>query len=61
MKQILAITLLLMLLLCGCGEKKVLHCDGCGAEIGVTADSNVNEEWILYCKACEQQLPALED
>ncbi len=57
MKRVLAITLLLMLLLCGCGKTKIVYCDHCGAEIKVAEDSNMNDEdWILFCKDCEEEL-----
>ena len=48
-------------LFAGCGEKKIVHCDGCGAEIEVDADSNVNDtDWTLFCSTCEAELD-LED
>lgn len=60
MKKYLALLLCLGLLLtlAACGaETKIVHCDRCGAEIVVEADSNVNdEEWILFCGDCEEEL-----
>ena len=43
----------------GCGSAKasrVVHCDRCGKEITVDADSNLTDEWILYCTDCEKEL-----
>ena len=42
--------------LSGCGSKKILHCDNCGREISVDADSNMTDEWLLYCSECEKEL-----
>ena len=59
MKKRLLLVLLLVLCalaLAGCGEKRVVHCDRCGKEITVDADSNVNEDWIIYCKECEKEI-----
>ena len=51
---LLALTLLL---LSGCGkETRTVTCDGCGQEITVEAGSNITDEWILFCKTCEQEL-----
>ena len=58
MKRILLTVLALALLamLCGCGKKKILHCDGCGREVRVEASSNMEEDWIVFCKECERDL-----
>jgi hypothetical protein len=57
-KKFLGILLVLAMILAfaGCGERKVVHCDSCGAEIEVDADSNVNEDWSLFCSECEEKL-----
>ena len=34
------------------GEKKQLTCDGCGKTVEVGADSNMEEDWILFCEEC---------
>lgn len=47
--------LLLTLTACG-GEQKMLHCDGCGVEVHVDADSSMTEEWIVMCSECEKEL-----
>ena len=49
---VLAVLALLML---GCA-KKILHCDGCGREIKVSADSNLTEDSIVLCKDCQKKL-----
>lgn len=45
-------------LLAGCGgsEKKLLHCDECGKVLTVSADSAMEENWIIYCSDCEREL-----
>lgn len=48
------ILLTVSLLLCGCGETKTVTCDGCGKSIEIDADSNANDDWIIYCKTCER-------
>lgn len=47
---------LLFCMLFGCGEKRIVHCDRCGKEIEVDADSNVTEDWILVCQDCQKEL-----
>ena len=59
MKKLLCLlmaVLMLAALLAGCGEKKTLHCDRCGKELKVNADSNMEEDWIIYCSDCEKAL-----
>lgn len=59
MKRLIAIALLILALLglaaCG-GEKRIVHCDRCGKEIEIPADSNVTEDWIVMCKECEEEV-----
>ena len=55
-KRLLALLAVLMLILCGCGETKIVHCDHCGDEITLEADSNITEDWIVFCKQCEEDL-----
>ena len=40
----------------GCGEKKTLRCDNCGADVQVAANSEMTDEWIIYCEECEASL-----
>ena len=48
---------LALVLLTGCSkETRTVTCDGCGAEITLEADSKITDEWIVYCKTCEQEL-----
>ena len=42
--------------LAGCGEKKTLSCDNCGADVQVAANSEMTDEWIIYCEECEASL-----
>ena len=42
------------MLLGGCKkETRTVHCDRCGEEIALDADSNITEDWIVFCKTCE--------
>ena len=48
---------LMMLLALSCfsackGETKTLTCDDCGKLVEVEADSNMTDEWILFCEEC---------
>ena len=45
----------LALLMFGCA-KKTLHCDGCGSEVKVSADSNLTEDSLILCKDCQKKL-----
>ena len=65
MKKLLIVllsALLILSLFAGCGKggetknTKTLHCDNCGKEVTVDADSNQNDDWILYCPECEKAL-----
>lgn len=57
-KRFLALTLiaLMLLSLTACGEKRIVHCDHCGSEILIEADSNMEEDWIIYCGPCNEEL-----
>ena len=52
MKKLIALLLasVLALSLAACGEKNLLHCDGCGKE--VDADPKMDESWIIFCEEC---------
>lgn len=54
-KRLLAVLLAvaMLALLGGCGEKRTVHCDGCGKEMFVDAGSNMDEDWIIFCPDCE--------
>lgn len=58
MKKLLLLTAALALgaLCLGCGGTKTLHCDHCGEEVRVEADSNMEEDWIIYCGPCNTLL-----
>ena len=53
-KTFILITLLLVALSFASCEKetKELTCDGCGKLVEVEADSNMTDEWILFCEEC---------
>ena len=57
---LLAAILLLSAVLTGCGKAatatRIVHCDNCGKEIEVPEDSNMTDDWILYCSDCEKEL-----
>ncbi len=46
----------LVFALTGCIKTKTLHCDYCQKEITVKENSNMNEEWIVYCEECNEEL-----
>lgn len=49
--------ILCLITVCGCGgEKKVVHCDRCGAEVQVKSESKVEESWTIYCDKCDEEL-----
>lgn len=55
-KLIIAVlTAVLLLSFVGCGKTKTLHCDSCGTEVKVDANSNMEEDWSIYCKDCEKE------
>lgn len=58
-KRILSLLILtaMLLTLAACEKTRIVHCDRCGAEIVLKADdSNVDEDWILLCGDCEEEL-----
>lgn len=53
-KKILAVLLLLAIFL-GIfliGNRKSLTCDGCGKTIRVSKNSEMQDDWIIYCNDC---------
>ena len=47
----------MVLMTAACGkEGRTVTCDGCGEAIIVEADSNITDEWIVFCKTCEEDL-----
>lgn len=57
MKKISIILLVsfMLLSLAACGKTKILHCDGCNREVKVKQDSNMEEDWIIYCEECNEE------
>lgn len=46
--------MMMILTLFGCQKKtKTVTCDGCGTEVLIEADSNMDDSWIIYCEDCE--------
>ena len=61
MFSLLLAALTLTALLAGCGGTKIVHCDRCGAEIELPAKEKIDEDWIVFCKACEEEIsPVVE-
>ena len=56
MKKLVLLLAALLILLPGCGETKTVTCDHCGAQIELPKNSNVEEDWIVFCKTCENDL-----
>ena len=58
MKKIIFILIVIctLLVLTGCGKTKILHCDHCGEEVEVKESSNMEEDWIIYCEKCNEEL-----
>ncbi|MBR2715713.1 MAG: hypothetical protein IKB73_05890 [Ruminococcus sp.] len=56
-KKILALLLIVILAfsLFGCGAK-TLHCDNCKKEVTVKKNSNMEEDWSIYCEECNELL-----
>lgn len=52
----LLLVVVMLLTLMGCGEKRTVTCDSCGTDIKLKADSNITDEWIVFCKDCELEL-----
>ena len=57
MKKFIAIILCLLMLMAfvGCGATKIVHCDKCGTELEIEADSNMTEDWMILCGKCESE------
>lgn len=57
MKKFIAILLALLLTryLCSCSAKD-LTCDRCGKSVVVSESSNMEEDWIIYCAECNEEL-----
>lgn len=50
--------ILVLSALAGCAkETRIVTCDGCGVDITLDADSKITDEWIVFCRTCEQALP----
>ena len=44
------------ILLTGCAKTKIVHCDRCGKEITLSADSRITEDWTVFCTECEEEI-----
>lgn len=58
MKKVFCFLMVLLVLfsLTGCVKTKILHCDYCKKEITVKESSDMEEDWIIYCDACNEEL-----
>ncbi len=58
MKKLICTLLIISIPLClsGCVKTKTLHCDSCNTEIVVRENSNVEEDWAIYCESCEEEI-----
>ena len=52
----LFLVVVMLLTLVACGQKRTVICDGCGTEITVKDNSNITDEWIVFCEKCELEL-----
>ena len=55
LKKIVLALVILSFVLCTVSCKKETRqvtCDGCGKLVEIDADSNMTDEWILFCKEC---------
>lgn len=54
MKKFILILMILSMIFAftGCGEKKTLTCDYCGADVQVAEDSDITDEWLVCCDDC---------
>ncbi|MBR5524705.1 MAG: hypothetical protein IKU51_05530 [Clostridia bacterium] len=50
------VVLMILLTVVGCGSKKTVHCDHCQKEVLIDEDSNMEEDWIIYCNECNEEL-----
>lgn len=53
--RILALVLALSALLLGCKDTRTVKCDRCGTELTIDADSNMTDDWIIFCHDCENE------
>ena len=56
MKKIGILLAVLLVLLPGCAGSKTVTCDHCGETIQLPQDSKIEEDWIVFCKTCEEDL-----
>ena len=58
MKRFLILLLVfgMLLILSSCGKTRTVTCDRCGTDIEVKADSNITDDWIVFCPACEAEI-----
>lgn len=55
MAKMLISLLVIFLMLAGCGARKTVTCDGCGKQLQIKANSNMDDSWIIYCDACNKE------
>ncbi|MBE6688405.1 MAG: hypothetical protein E7588_03885 [Ruminococcaceae bacterium] len=52
----LFVTMCILLTITGCAKTKTLHCDYCNKDVKVKESSNMEENWIIYCSECNNEL-----
>ncbi len=62
MKKLLMIAIAAAMLFAsvGCVGTKIVHCDRCGKEVKMSADSGVTEDWLICCEECQQEINGSE-
>lgn len=45
-----------LLSMAACGEQRTVSCDRCGTDIRVEKDSNITDDWIVFCEDCEAEI-----
>lgn len=53
---IVLLVLAMLMMLAGCGKTRTVTCDVCGADIEIAEDSNITDDWIVFCEECEAKI-----
>ncbi len=52
---IILLAMAMLFLMTSCATK-TLHCDNCNAEVKVAENSNMEEDWAIFCESCNEEL-----